>query len=103
MYIHVYNNCIRNIVRDTASACNCSAEQDVREAYKLIDQFERAAAAVGATGKKWLFVAAEVAYDQSNDSPGEFVREMSKVVLNLSRLFKVLASMDFQSLQKDYN
>jgi hypothetical protein len=90
VYVHGYNNCVRNIVRPAESACNCSANGDVRVAYGLIDQFERAASAVAATSSlgeretrkrmveggavdnniNWLFVAAEVAYDEANDDPG---------------------------------
>lgn len=74
VYIHGYNNCIANIVRSPELACNCSASADVREGYDLIAQFEKASLelAEGDTaGTNRIFVAAEVAYDQANDSPGE--------------------------------
>jgi hypothetical protein len=70
VYIHGYENCIRNIVRSTADACNCSTGNDVRDAYNLIDQFERAS--VDSESSNRLFVAAEVAYDQANDDPGRW-------------------------------
>jgi hypothetical protein len=72
VYIHGYWNCIRNIVRPISSACNCTANGDVRSAYDLIGQFERGAKEVGESANNWIFVAAEVAYDQANDSPGTF-------------------------------
>ncbi len=69
IYVHGYYNCIANIVRSSDMGCNCSVGQDVRSAYGLIDQFERASThQPGLRG--WVFVAAEVAYDQANDSPG---------------------------------
>jgi hypothetical protein len=55
-------------VRATADACNCPAGSDVRDAYGLMDQFERASVHSASTNR--LFVAAEVAYDQANDDPG---------------------------------
>jgi len=71
IYIHGYYNCIRNVVRAPDSACNCSVGQDVRDAYGLIDQFERASAEKQ-TERNTLLVVVEVAYDQANDSPGEY-------------------------------
>jgi hypothetical protein len=72
VYVHGYYNCIRNIVRPTTDACNCSTAGAVRDAYDLIGQFERAVQAVGEPANNWLFVAAEVAYDQASDSPGKW-------------------------------
>jgi hypothetical protein len=72
VYVHGYYNCIRNIVRPTTDACNCSTGGAVRDAYDLIGQFERAVQAVGEPANNWIFVAAEVAYDQANDSPGKW-------------------------------
>ena len=69
VYIHGYNNCITNIVRNPENACNCSVGADVRESYDLIAQFEKAATAQATSSS--LFVATEVAYDQANDSPGK--------------------------------
>ncbi len=72
VYIHGYYNCIRNIVRPNDQGCNCSNGGAVRDAFDLIGQFERAASAVGPNrGNNWIFVAAEVAFDQANDSPGK--------------------------------
>ena len=79
VYIHGYYNCIANIVRSQDQACNCSAGGDIRSAYDLIAQFERASledntsvsTVTGERGTNRLFVAAEVAYDQANDSPGK--------------------------------
>ncbi len=44
----------------------------MRESYNLIGQFESACLAEGALASNRLFVAAEVAYDQANDSPGHW-------------------------------
>jgi len=86
IYIHGYNNCIRNIVRATEDACNCTANQDIRDAYNLIEQFEYAVTHQSPTkqsGYKQIFIAAEVAYDQANDSPGRWKEEgMLKAFLN---------------------
>jgi len=73
VYIHGYENCIRNIVRRSEDACNCSAGQDIRDAYNLIDQFERASIDTNKTNR--LFVAAEVEYDQASDNPGRWAEE----------------------------
>jgi len=72
VYIHGYYNCIQNIVLAVEKACNCSKNQDVRTSYNLIEQFE---SATRHTKKNWLFIAAEVAYDQANDSPGKWSLE----------------------------
>jgi hypothetical protein len=53
----------------------------VRDGFGLIDQFERAAAFDATKSSNWLFVAAEVKYDQASDNPGimlfpYFVRSM---------------------------
>jgi hypothetical protein len=77
VYIHGYNNCITNIVRSPELACNCTASADVREGYDLIAQFEKASLDLAQSGDSAvtnrIFVAAEVAYDQANDSPGECI------------------------------
>lgn len=78
VYIHGYNNCIANIVRSPELACNCTASADVREGYDLIAQFEKASMELAksddSVGTNRIFVAAEVAYDQANDSPGECMK-----------------------------
>ena len=74
VYIHGYYNCIRNIVRRPEDQCNCSAGGQIREGYDLIGQFERACKGRGSLCSS-LFVAAEVAYDQANDSPGKWANE----------------------------
>lgn len=80
--IHGYSNCIQNMVRPTDLGCNCTVGQDVREAYNLINQFEDAAvetqkrdASNQQKALNRLFVAAEVAYDQANDSPGKWATQ----------------------------
>lgn len=73
VYVHGYENCIRNIVRNIADACNCSAGQDIRDAYNLIDQFERASVTANSINR--IFVAAEVEYDKASDNPGRWADE----------------------------
>lgn len=57
-------------MRAESEACNCSTGGDVRDAYGLVDQFEMAMIEKY-NSTNILFIAAEVAYDQANDSPGE--------------------------------
>jgi hypothetical protein len=73
VYIHGYENCIQNIVRDPQDACNCSVGKEVRDAYGLIDQFERASVDSGVSNR--LFVAAEVEYDKASDNPGRWAEK----------------------------
>jgi hypothetical protein len=89
IWVHGYDNCIANIVRKQEYACNCSVGGGIREAYNLIDQFERAAVDSSYTNR--LFVAVEVAYDEANDDPGRwaepnlfrsFVQELLEVHLS---------------------
>jgi hypothetical protein len=80
VYIHGYQNCISNIVRSVENTCNCSVGQDTRDAYNLIDQFEKASTdptrvSFNDSDTNLLFVAAEVAYDQSNSSPGRWAEQ----------------------------
>ncbi len=74
VYIHGYYNCIRNIVREKEEGCNCSANGPMRESYNLINQFEKAVTERGSKTNQ-LFIAAEVAYDQANDSPGRWAED----------------------------
>jgi hypothetical protein len=60
-YIHGFNNCVENIVRDAGQACSTGGA--VRNAYSLAAQLE-------ASGKNALFVAPEVEFDQANGNPG---------------------------------
>jgi hypothetical protein len=78
VYIHGYYNCIQNIVRPESAACNCSAGGDIRDAYGLIDQFELAMTEKYSS-TNIVFIAAEVAYDQANDSPGDPLAALSQV------------------------
>lgn len=93
IYVHGYNNCISNVVRNPDYGCNCTAGEDVRQAYGLIDQFEQAS--VNGSTSNRIFVAIEVAYDQANDSPGRwaepnlfksFVQELLEENLSSSTL-----------------
>lgn len=81
--IHGFSNCVQNMVRPTDLGCNCSADTDVREAYNLINQFEEASVEIQKRNSNndqekvlnHLFVAAEVAYDQTSDSPGKWATQ----------------------------
>lgn len=80
VYIHGYYNCIENIIFGNDFACNCSAGQAVRTTFDLINSFEtvvttRDTEEVSTNIKNYLFIAAEVAYDQANDSPGAWATE----------------------------
>jgi hypothetical protein len=84
VYIHGYYNCIRNILVPVEEACNCTANNDIRDAYNLINQFEYGVTHLAESkesGYKKLLIAAEVAYDQANDSPGRWAEQ------NLFRAF----------------
>ena len=77
LYIHGYNNCIRNIVRDNIMSCNCSENGDVRVSYDLLTQFERSCQHIDIVNPDTLltnriFVAMEVEYDKASDNPGEY-------------------------------
>jgi len=81
VWIHGFNNCVSNVVRNQDESCNCSSSQDVRVGYNLIDQFESASLAVASSSTSsssttnTLFIAAEVAYDLASDAPGRWAEQ----------------------------
>lgn len=100
VYIHGYQNCIQNIVRATDSGCNCSVGQDVRDAYNLIEQLASIDPNRISVNDpvNLLFVAAEVAYDQSNDNPGRWAQQ------NVFREYlNELLTVHMNSIIGDYN
>jgi len=70
VWVHGYNNCIDNVVRSPNLSCNCTAHEDVRVGYGLIEQFESAATQQEKSHS--LLVVAEVAYDLASDAPGRW-------------------------------
>jgi hypothetical protein len=61
VYIHGFNNCVTNIVRDTNGTCTDGGA--VRDAYSLAAQLE-------ASGKNALFLAPEVRFEAATGDPG---------------------------------
>jgi len=61
VYIHGFDNCVENIIRDAGQECTPGA--GVRDAYSLAAQLEN-------SGKNVMFVAPEIAYDQATGDPG---------------------------------
>jgi pimeloyl-ACP methyl ester carboxylesterase len=60
VFIHGFDNCALNIVRDAGVACS---DGGVREAYALAAQLE-------ASNRNALLLCPEVAFDQSSSNPG---------------------------------
>src|SRR5262249_29584941 len=60
VFIHGFDNCIENIVRDAGTSCT---DAGTREAYALAAQLE-------ASGRNALLVCPEVALDQASSNPG---------------------------------
>jgi hypothetical protein len=61
VYIHGFDNCVTNIVRDAGGTCSDGGV--VRDAYALAAQLE-------ASGKNALFLAPEVEFEQSSGNAG---------------------------------
>ncbi len=61
VYIHGFDNCVINIVRDAGGTCSTGGA--VHDSYALAAQLE-------ASGKNALFVAPEVEFEQSSGNPG---------------------------------
>jgi hypothetical protein len=63
VYIHGFNNCVENIVRDAGQSCSPDAGTPARAAYGLAAQLE-------ASGKNALLLCPEIDFDQATGAPG---------------------------------
>ncbi|MBS2029233.1 MAG: hypothetical protein JST54_15125 [Deltaproteobacteria bacterium] len=63
VYIHGFNNCVVNIVRDAGESCDPDAGLPVSNAYALEAQLD-------ASGKNAILLAPEIAFDQATGAPG---------------------------------
>jgi hypothetical protein len=63
VYIHGFDNCVENIVRDAGQSCDADAGTPVRSAYALAAQLE-------ASHKNALLICPEVAFDQRSGATG---------------------------------
>jgi len=63
VYIHGFDNCVVNIVRDAGESCDPEAGTPVRNAYNLEAQLD-------ASGKNAILLAPEIDFDQSTGAPG---------------------------------
>jgi hypothetical protein len=61
VYLHGFNNCVENVVRDAGRPCTPSGP--TRSAYSLVAQLE-------ASGKNAILVCPELLYDQAAGNPG---------------------------------
>ena len=61
MYIHGFNNCVTNIIRDAGGTCSDGGV--VRDAYSLASQLET-------SGKNALLLAPEVEFEAASGDPG---------------------------------
>jgi hypothetical protein len=63
VYIHGFDNCVENIVRDAGQSCDPDGGTPVRFAYSLAAQLE-------ASGKNAILLCPEIAFDQATGNPG---------------------------------
>lgn len=63
VYIHGFNNCVENIVRDQGESCDKAKGTPVRNAFSLAAQLRD-------SGRNALLLCPEVAFDQSTGDPG---------------------------------
>lgn len=64
VWLHGFNNCIVNIIRDAGESCDPDAGTPARNAYQLISQLEQ-------SNKNALLLAPELAFDQATGNPGK--------------------------------
>ncbi|MSP61961.1 MAG: hypothetical protein EXR72_16845 [Myxococcales bacterium] len=93
VFLHGWNNCVENVVRDAGASCNPGPGTPSRQAYSLAAQLE-------ASGKNALLLCPEVVFDQPTGDPGNlgktggFRALLDETLKNLAPLLGPLTADD---------